>query len=192
MDEVTLAHAVEPFFSTKGVGKGTGLGLSMVHGLALQLGGALTIQSRQGVGTTVELWLPVSEELPETTGKIAESLTPKSGARTVLLVEDEALIRLSTADMLSDMGYTVVEASSAEEALNLIREGLRPQLLVSDHLMPGMSGTDLAKIIRSEEPDVQILIVSGYAETDGLAPDLPRLNKPFRNEELAAMLAKFN
>mgnify|MGYP002079182677 FL=1 len=192
MDEETLEHAIEPFFSTKGVGKGTGLGLSMVHGLASQLGGALTIQSRRGAGTTIELWLPISEALAETAGPVAEVTGSLKASRTVLLVEDEALIRLSTADMLNDMGFKVVEASSAEEALELVNRGLHPDLLISDHLMPGMNGTELAKIVRSREPEVQVLIVSGYAESDGLAPELLRLNKPFRNEELAAMLAKLN
>ncbi len=188
MDEATLARAVEPFFSTKGVGKGTGLGLSMVHGLASQLGGALTIQSRLGLGTHIELWLPViSEAVATDTARPEQAVVGGSG--TALLVDDEDLVRASTADMLTDLGYAVVEAPSAEEALRLIRNGVRPGLLVTDHLMPGMSGTDLARIVRSESPHVQILLVSGYSEADGIAPDLPRLTKPFRSDELAASLA---
>ena len=189
MDEATIARAVEPFFSTKGVGKGTGLGLSMVHGLASQLGGALTIQSRRGVGTNVELWLPISEAPAETAGAVAEAAAPLTVSRTALLVDDEDLVRMTTAEMLSDLGYTVVEANTAEEALRLIRDGLRPDILVSDHLMPGMNGSDLARLVRSERPGVQVLIVSGYAESEGVAPDLARLTKPFRNDELAASLA---
>jgi signal transduction histidine kinase/CheY-like chemotaxis protein len=189
MDEATLARAIEPFFSTKGVGKGTGLGLSMVHGLASQLGGALTIQSRRGVGTNVELWLPVISASPETAGAVAEAVHSIAAAGTALLVDDEELVRLSTADMLSDLGYAVTEAGSAEAALALIRGGLSPDLLVTDHLMPGMNGTELAQIVRSERPGVQILLVSGYAESEGVSPDLPRLTKPFRNEELAASIA---
>ena len=91
--------------------------------------------------------------------------------------------------MLSDFGFAVAEAGSAAEALRLIRDGLRPDLLITDHLMPGMNGTELARIIRSEQPGVQILIVSGYAESEGVAPDLPRLTKPFRSAELAASVA---
>ena len=189
MDEATLARAVEPFFSTKGVGKGTGLGLSMAHGLASQLGGTLTIQSRLDVGTNVELWLPVSDAPEETESARVEAAPQVAAAGAALLVDDEELVRLSIADMLSDLGYTVVEASSGEEALRLIREGLLPDLLVTDHLMPGINGTDLARLIRSEHPQVQILLVSGYAETDGVAPDLPRLTKPFRGDELAASIA---
>jgi PAS domain S-box-containing protein len=189
MDEATLARAIEPFFSTKGVGKGTGLGLSMVHGLAVQLGGTLTIQSRRSVGTNIELWLPVSDVPAETAGGVAGAAPPLTAEKTALLVDDEELVRVSTADMLSDLGYKVVEASSAEEALKLIRDGVRPDLLVSDHLMSGMNGTDLARIVRSERPEVQVLIVSGYAESEGIEPDLPRLTKPFRNDELAACLS---
>jgi CheY-like chemotaxis protein/two-component sensor histidine kinase len=189
MDEFTLARAVEPFFSTKGVGKGTGLGLSMVHGLASQLGGALTIQSRQGLGTTIELWLPVNHE-PVTTGVSRKEPAVEPGTGTALLVDDEELVRASTADMLSDIGYAVIEASSAEEALRLIRNGARPDLLLTDHLMPGMNGTELAGIARSEMPGLQILLISGYAEADGITPDLPRLTKPFRSDELANSLAE--
>jgi PAS domain S-box-containing protein len=189
MDEATMTRAVEPFFSTKGVGKGTGLGLSMVHGLASQLGGALTIRSRLGIGTNVELWLPVSDASAATPGEVAEATAPLTEVRTALLVDDEELVRLSTAEMLGDLGYTVMEASSAEEALKLIRSGLRPEVLVSDHQMPGMKGTDLAKILLSELPQLQVLIISGYAESEGFEPDLPRLSKPFRNAELAATLA---
>jgi PAS domain S-box-containing protein len=189
MDEATRGRAIEPFFSTKGVGKGTGLGLSMAHGLASQLGGALTIQSRTGVGTNVELWLPVTSASVEGAGPGAKVQMPMSAAGTALLVDDEELVRISTADMLVDLGYVVVEAGSAEEALDLIRDGLRPGVLVTDHLMSGMNGTDLAHAVRLEQPGVQILLVSGYAENEGVAPDLPRLTKPFRKDELAASLA---
>jgi PAS domain S-box-containing protein len=191
MDEPTLKRAVEPFFSTKGVGQGTGLGLSMVHGLASQLGGALTIDSRLGVGTNVELWLPVSEA-PSAAARPPEAASLMAAAKgTVLLVDDEELVRLSTADMLGDMGYAVVEAGSAEAALQLLDGGLHPDLLVTDHSMPGMNGTDLARAIMSTHPAVQVLIVSGYAESEGVDVDLPRLNKPFRNADLVTMLSQF-
>jgi CheY-like chemotaxis protein len=187
MDEATRERAVEPFFSTKGVGRGTGLGLSMVHGLAAQLGGALTIESKPGFGTNVELWLPIGREA------VAESPSlPEFGssvaAGTALLVDDEELIRFSTADMLGELGYAVVEAGSAEEALKLIDGGLQFELLVTDHLMPGMTGTELARRLHERRPGSPVLVVSGYAEVDGIAPDLPRLTKPFRRAELAAAL----
>ncbi|MBR0778707.1 PAS domain-containing protein [Bradyrhizobium diazoefficiens] len=189
MDETTLAHAVEPFFSTKGIGQGTGLGLSMVHGLASQLGGALTIRSAVGAGTTVELWLPVSHAAASAVDAAAEPKLQRLPAGTALVVDDEPLVRMSTAEMLSELGYSVVEAGSAEEALQRVREGLRPNLLVTDHLMPGMSGTDLGLALREQYPELQILVVSGYANNEGITPDLSRLTKPFRSDELAASLA---
>lgn len=190
MDEATRQRAIEPFFSTKGVGKGTGLGLSMVHGLVAQLGGGLSIDSTIGEGTSIELWLPVSpadavgaEEVP------SEISLPSDRLGIALLVEDEELVRISTADMLTDLGYEVVEAHSAEEALRLVDEGLCPDLLVTDHLMPGMSGIQLATALAAGGPNLPVLIVSGYAEVEGIEANLPRLTKPFRKDELAASLA---
>lgn len=190
MDEATLKRAIEPFYSTKGIGKGTGLGLSMVHGLAAQLGGGLTIQSKRGVGTSVELWLPVATEEERSVETAAEKVA-LAGAGIALLVDDEELVRASTADMLSDLGYSVTEAICAEEALRLIDEGLAPDLVVTDHLMPGMSGTELATVLKDRRPATKVLIVSGYAEDEGIAADLPRLTKPFLQAELAVKLAAF-
>lgn len=188
MDESTLRRAIEPFFSTKGIGKGTGLGLSMVHGLAAQLGGALELSSRPGLGTSVDLWLPATGESSEETVR-SENDDARTGAGTALLVDDEELVRASTADMLADLGYTVVEASSAEEAFRLMEDGLAFDLLVTDHLMPGLSGTELARAVRRRNVGTRVLIVSGYAEVEGVAPDLPRLVKPFRQVDLATSLA---
>jgi CheY-like chemotaxis protein/two-component sensor histidine kinase len=189
MDEATLARAVEPFFSTKGVGRGTGLGLSMVHGLASQLGGGLLIGSRPNEGTTVELWLPVSASPVEEDGQTLQRPTELQSHGTALLVDDEDLVRMSTADMLMDLGYEVVEAGSAEQALRLVDGGLAPDLVVTDHLMPGLSGVDLARVLHSRQPELPVLIVSGYADVQGIAPGFPRLAKPFRAAELAASLA---
>jgi CheY-like chemotaxis protein/two-component sensor histidine kinase len=188
MDEATLARAVEPFFSTKGVGKGTGLGLSMVHGLAQQLGGGLTITSSLGKGTNVSLWLPISAVAVEEQSGAQSFGSPRTTQGTALLVDDEDLVRMSTADMLIDLGYEVVEVRSADEALSLMGEGLYPDLVVTDHLMPGMTGLDLARELRSRRPDLPVLIVSGYAEMDGIAPGFARLTKPFRAAELANSL----
>lgn len=189
MDAATIARAVEPFFSTKGIGKGTGLGLSMVHGLTAQLGGALGIVSAPGQGTSVELWLPISADaagsrpIPE-----PSSIVPIDRG-TALLVDDEPLVRMNTSDMLIDLGFVVVEAATAEEALQLVRSGAIPEVLITDHLMPGMTGAELAEEIRGIIPDLPVIVVSGYAEFAGVAPDLPRLAKPFRNAELAEALA---
>ena len=190
MDEATQARAIEPFFSTKGIGKGTGLGLSMAHGLAAQLGGGLTISSALGAGTTVALWLPISLDVVGEDDAPAPTPHVERGRGTALLVDDEELVRMSTADMLSHLGYEVVEAASAEDALRMVEGGTRPDVLVTDHLMPGMSGEELARELRTHRPALPVLIVSGYAETEGVAKDLPRLTKPFRNAELADCLAK--
>ena len=190
MDEDTIARAIEPFFSTKGIGKGTGLGLSMVHGLASQLGGALTLASKPGVGTNIELWLPISREGTQADELAGIAASPCGHEGTVLLVDDELLVRASTAQMLSDLGYRVVEAASAAEALRLIEDGEAIDLLITDHLMPGMIGTDLARAIGDFHPALPVLIVSGYADVDGIDPDLHRLTKPFRLEELAGKIAE--
>jgi signal transduction histidine kinase len=189
MDEETRLRAIEPFFSTKGVGKGTGLGLSMVHGLAAQLGGGLTISSALGHGTSITLWLPLSGVETATTAPVPVAPARADGFGTVLLVDDEDLVRMSTADMLADLGYGVVEASSGEQALELVQAGLRPDLLVTDHLMPGMSGAQLARELQDKLAGLRSLIVSGYAEAEGLDVEVARLTKPFRSEELAASLA---
>jgi PAS domain S-box-containing protein len=189
MDQATRERAIEPFYSTKGIGKGTGLGLSMVHGLTAQLGGGLTIESSLGQGTAVMLWLPISA-IAISDEATTVAATPQRADRGIaLLVDDEELVRMSTADMLVDLGFEVVEAGSAEEALRLIRHGAAPDLLVTDHLMPGMTGADLAREARALRPAMPVLVVSGYAEVDGIAPDLPRLTKPFRNAELATSVA---
>lgn len=188
MDADTLARAIEPFFSTKGLGKGTGLGLSMAHGLASQLGGALLLQSTPGLGTNIELLLPLSGEPLHALATAPDVLEPTSQDNTALLVDDEELVRASTADMLVELGYVVAQASSAEEALQRVQAGLRPDVLVTDHLMPGMSGTELAHELRALLPELPVLVISGYTEVADVAPELPRLTKPFRNADLAASL----
>lgn len=187
MDEATLARAVEPFFSTKGIGQGTGLGLSMVHGLAAQLGGVLRIASEVGKGTTVDMFLPVSSG-PVVHPEKSPTAATRDHTGTVLLVDDEELIRMSTAAMLGDLGYAVTEASSAEAALEIVAGGLAPDLLLTDHLMPGLTGTELAHRLAERLPGTKALIISGYAEVEGIAPNIPRLAKPFREEDLARAL----
>ena len=187
MDEATLAKAIEPFFSTKGVGKGTGLGLSMVHGLAAQLGGALKISSQPGLGTDVAIWLPVNTSAPSRPEEDRLTAGPKL-VGTALLVDDEDLVRMSTADMLTDLGFAVVEATSAEEALVAIDQGVHFDVLITDHLMPGMTGVELAGLVQQQRPGIPVLLVSGFAEPQGVGSSMPRLIKPFRQVELAARL----
>ncbi len=187
MDAATLARATEPFFSTKGVGKGTGLGLSMVHGLAAQSGGTLTLTSEPGAGTTVELWLPATDEAAADTGARAAEPVAARRAATVLLVDDEELVRGATADMLRDIGYTVVEVGSATQALTAIRSGLDADVLVSDYLMPGMTGGQLIHELRAGGVRIPALLVTGYAAAGEDVPaDVQRLAKPFRQVDLAA------
>jgi signal transduction histidine kinase/CheY-like chemotaxis protein len=191
MDEATRRQATDPFFSTKGVGKGTGLGLSMVHGLAAQLGGALALESEPGCGATIKIWLPVADgNAAASVRRTDPVLGPHSG--TVLLVDDEDLVRASTADMLSDLGYRVVEAQSAEDALRTIDDELQVSLLVTDHLMPGMTGEDLARAMGRKRPDLPVLLISGYAEAEGVGREFARLTKPFRQAELAATLMELS
>jgi len=190
MSEETMARAIEPFFSTKGLGQGTGLGLSMVHGLAQQLGGGIRIFSRQGVGTNVELWLPEANDAPVLLPKNVDATASSSTHRgTVLLVDDEDVVRASAAHMLDELGFDVVEASSGEAALAAIDRVPDLKLLVTDHLMPGMDGVELVRRVKMSRPDLRCLIISGYADVEGIAPDLPRLTKPFKAEELREALA---
>ena len=185
MDANTLARSIEPFFSTKGIGKGTGLGLSMVHGLSKQLGGATRIFSQPGVGTNVELWIPVSESSPiPASADRSPAQVRTSGRGIALLIDDEDMVRRTTAHMLEEMGFEVTEFSSAERALTAIDEGHPATVLVTDHLMPGMDGTDLVRAAIARRPGLPCLIVSGYAEVEGVALDLPRLTKPFLEREL--------
>ena len=184
------ARAIEPFFSTKGVGKGTGLGLSMVHGLAAQSGGALLLASTPGKGTTAELWLPVAD------GPVVPALlaSDERGVEMlplhVLLVDDEELVRAGTADMLADMGHSVVQAASGAQALRLLAAG-GFDLLVSDYLMPGMTGIELAAEARRIAPDLPVLLITGFADMPaGDGGDVPRLPKPFRRRELARALVQ--
>lgn len=189
MDESVRLRAVEPFFSTKGVGKGTGLGLSMVHGLVSQLGGSMTIESRLGLGTNVELWLPQSVLVDEEHDD--PSARPDfTASGTVLLVDDEEIVRVSTAAMLGELGFEVIEARSGEEAMQVIGDVGNIGLVVTDHLMPGMTGTDLALAVRSRRPDLQVLLISGYAEGVGVDSSLARLAKPFKKDELADAITR--
>jgi len=164
MSKEVVDKAVEPFFSTKGVGKGTGPGLSMVHGLATQLGGGLAIESRPGQGTTVQLWLPLSDQLlVEAPVNIPIPWAPGRSAGRALVVDDEDLVRASAAEMLAELGFNVVEASSAEEALEYLANAPQLYLLVTDHLMSGMSGTELAYEVRKRWLLIRSVVISGCA-----------------------------
>nr|WP_283938078.1 PAS domain-containing protein [Sphingomonas caseinilyticus] len=190
MDEATLSRAIEPFFTTKGQGEGTGLGLSMVHGLAAQSGGALKIRSKVGQGTTAELWLPVADgrvEAPDT----ADGELPQQPRRaSILIVDDENLVRSATAEMLREMGHSVIEAASGSAALDRLNSGEQVDLLITDYLMPGMRGSELAEDALAIRPGLPVLLLTGYANlAKGEAAGLPRLSKPFREADLARAVA---
>jgi PAS domain S-box-containing protein len=191
MDEKTLLHAIEPFYTTKGVGKGTGLGLPMVHGMAEQSGGKLLLKSSPGKGTTAELCLPVaSSEGTAPTPTAAAAHGPKIRALTIISVDDDPLVAFNTCAMLEDLGHKVHCVSSGAEALNLLRQYNDIDLLVTDQAMPGMTGSELAKVVKAEWPGLAILIATGYAELpDGLGRDIPKLAKPFLQEDLANAIA---
>jgi len=193
MDAETLQKAIEPFFSTKELGKGTGLGLSMVHGLALQLNGELKLKSTPGKGTTAELWIPVSTSVVSQEER--EDATPKEiqkvGPKRILLVDDDLLIAMSSADMLSDLGHEVVEAHSGKEALAHLGDGAGFDLMITDYSMPGMTGAELAIAARERFPDLPILMASGYADLpSGVELDVARLAKPYSQEQLANEISK--
>jgi PAS domain S-box-containing protein len=185
MDAGTLEHAREPFFTTKGVGKGTGLGLSMVHGFAQQCGGALTIISAPGAGTTVSLWLPVSLVDPAEERDTAVDLHGSAVIPMVILaVDDDNLVLTNTAGMLEDLGHTVFQAGSAADALHMLEEA-NVDLVVTDHAMPGMTGAQLADLIEQKHPGLPVIIITGFAELPPHASDRIRLDKPFKQAELA-------
>ena len=191
MDEKTLKSAIEPFFSTKELGKGTGLGLSMVHGLAVQLGGALHLKSRVAEGTTAELWLPVAiSPVQEVAHVPSEQTLAPPPSSVILVVDDDALINMSTVDMVQDLGHTVLEAYSGKEALQILGSQ-RVDALITDYAMPGMTGVELADRARELHPGLPILLATGYADLpSGTTTDLPRLAKPYQQTELATQISR--
>jgi PAS domain S-box-containing protein len=188
MDEDTLARAVNPFFTTKEAGKGTGLGLAMVHGLAEHSGGQLTLRSQQGRGTTAELWLPVARKTEEAAAAEAPVQAPVKEHRKliVLVVDDDPLVLTNTAAMLDDVGHEVFEATSAHEALAILRRESGVQLVITDQGMPHMTGLRLIEEIKASWPDLPVILATGYAELPpGAQVGLITLAKPFREHDLA-------
>ncbi len=184
MDEETLRRAVEPFFSTKALGKGTGLGLSMVHGLATQLGGRLQLESQPGTGTVATLWLPIAAEGPVRTEPLAAPHGPSRSA-TILVVDDDPLIALSTVEMLADLGHEVIEVNSGAQALDVLSSAQPIDLMMTDHAMPEMSGMELARRAQGVRPGLPILLATGYVDLEeGEQLDLPRLTKPYDQAQL--------
>ena len=190
MDAATLGRAIEPFFSTKPLGKGTGLGLSMVHGLAVQLGGLLDLASEVGKGTVATLWLPQSTA-PVVAIEPASPQSLVNRSATILVVDDDPLIAMSTVDMLEDLGHRVIEANSGKRALEIIEAGQTIDLMVTDQAMPEMTGIQLAEIVRAKRPNLPVLLATGYADLPASRlANIPRLSKPYQQAQLQAEIEK--
>ena len=187
MSEETLARAAEPFFTTKGVGKGTGLGLAMIHGLTTQSGGTLRLRSRLGVGSEVELWLPVAtRDLAKNPIDTLTATGASSRPLKILAVDDDELVLLNTVAMLEDLGHTVIQATSGHDALLALAETETLDLLITDHAMPKMTGVQLARKVAAVRPSLPIVLATGYAEPpSGEGAGLVRLDKPFGQKQLS-------
>ena len=189
MDEMTLAKATEPFFTTKGPGKGTGLGLSMVHGLAAQSGGLLRIDSKPNAGTVLELWLPKAEAPAQAAAAMAPMKipAPQVGACRILIVDDDHLVMTGISAMIEDLGHTPIEAHSGAEALAKLASDLNVDVVITDHAMPAMTGLQLAKSIQESYSGIPIILATGYAElpVDPASLGMIRLAKPCNQYDIA-------
>jgi len=190
MSPEIVERVFEPFFTTKPLGQGTGLGLSMVYGFAQQSGGAVRIDSRPGLGTTINLYLPTTQSTPFT--EECKPAMPRKGAgERVLLVEDEDAVRMLVREVLEELGYEVIEIADPAAALPCLASGERIDLLISDIGMPGINGRDLADEARRHRPDLPVLFITGYDRdaitlTDFLGPGMALITKPFSLDRLAA------
>jgi len=188
MDQDTMLHIFEPFFTTKELGKGTGLGLSTVYGIVNQSEGSIWVHSELGKGTTLQVYLPRVDEAPS-----VDSARPGAslgrGTETVLVVEDEEPLRILVAGILKNNGYTVLQATDGEEALNVAKKQGHIDLLMTDVVMPGLSGSEVASRMRVLLPNLRVLYISGYTSdliTDHgvLATNARLLEKPFTKHSL--------
>ncbi|CAN7673906.1 ATP-binding protein [Bradyrhizobium sp. LjRoot220] len=188
------SRAFEPFFTTKEVGKGTGLGLSMVYGFAKQSGGAMAIRSEPGHGTVVRLFFPRITAPHADAAPIADKIAAHAGTETILVVEDNDLVRSYVEKELKELGYRVIARRDGREALETLRQPGKIDLLFTDVVMPGgMFGPELAREASRLRPELKVLFTSGYTEhpvqpLDGLDGEAPILNKPYRRNDLALML----
>ncbi|MFJ4067372.1 ATP-binding protein [Pseudomonas sp. NPDC089996] len=195
MSPDVLVHVFEPFFTTKPVGQGTGLGLSMIYGFAQQSGGQVKIRSKVGEGTRVDLYLPrhfgeVPEPEPEPAGD-GPPLPALQGGKTVLLVEDERTLRMVVAETLEELGYQVLQAADGAAALELLRSGVRVDLLLSDVGLPGeMDGWQLAEKALGLNGALKTLFVTGYVQASELAAGRPVLSKPFTLQALGSRVGE--
>lgn len=194
MDRETSARIFEPFFTTKPIGKGTGLGLATVHGIVTQLGGRVWVYSEPGHGTTFKLFLPTVDGDASPVERTQRRVHLAEGAGTVLLVEDDPGTREVTRRLLARQGYTVIESDTADHALQVIeRDRARVQLVLTDVMMPGMNGLDLARLAAVRWPDLPLLLMSGYSDAEfGDLAGTSRftlLEKPFTSTTLLGAVA---
>jgi len=193
MDDEVLRRAFEPFYTTKPIGQGTGLGLSMAYGFIKQSGGEIALQSTPGEGTRVQISLPRSDKAADEAA-LADAGELSRGFETILVVEDEDAVRADTVDLLTTLGYQVLDSANGEQAMRIIDNGAEIDLLFSDVIMPGnVSSLELGEAIRRKLPKAQILFTSGYAEGmlshDGKLPQgVHLLQKPYTPEVLSARI----
>jgi two-component system, cell cycle sensor histidine kinase and response regulator CckA len=196
MDRDTQAHIFEPFFTTKEEGKGSGLGLSTVFGIVTQSGGAIDVTSRVGYGTKFDIFFPKVGPDAEAAAAPHAGAQPAGGTETILLVEDDASVRILLRDALKKLGYRVIEAKHGLEACLLATQELnRLDMLLTDMVMPGMGGRELAQHLIAIKPDLRILFMSGFTDDVGILAGHERgtsgfLQKPFTPEVLARMIRK--
>ncbi|KKB08929.1 MHYT domain-containing protein [Devosia chinhatensis] len=189
MDEETMARAREPFFTTKGVGKGTGLGLSMVHGFAEQSGGQFVLSSRVGVGTSASIYLPASRPAVSEGPLAKPAALHDEGALRILAVDDDALVLMSTVDMLTELGHDVTSASNGKEALSLLESDAPFDILITDQAMPGMTGVELSRQALANVPELCVIIATGYGELSDSPERAALLTKPFDEARLSQAIA---
>ena len=192
MDEATLSRAVEPFFTTKGVGVGSGLGLAMVHGFAAQSGGAIAMRSKLGEGTTVEIWLPRANAPPTLAPGVARQTFAGLHRRGhVLLCDDDPDVCMLVGEVLREMGYSVHEADGPESARRILAAGAAFDLFIVDYAMPGMDGLELITQARRNRPDLKVLLITGHADAPQRADaeGIAALLKPFKPADLTHRVA---
>jgi CheY-like chemotaxis protein len=193
MDADTKQRIFEPFFTTKAPGKGTGLGLSMVYGIVRQSGGNIWVYSEEGTGTTFKIYFPRVTETAEEYKRAAATVHVPKGSETILLVEDAEWVRKLAREVLERAGYCVLEASSADAAIRIIEasnNGATIHLLLTDVVMPGMSGNDMSKQVLAKRPNLPVLYMSGYTDDaivqhGVLEPGINFIQKPFSPDALA-------